>query len=78
MDKLALGLIVIGIIMNSLSIHFVIKRNTIQDNSLFSILNIMDRMNNILLSINEDYEKLNEIVERLKERETRWIILLPA
>ena len=71
MDKLALGLIVIGIIMNSLSIHFVIKRNTIQDNSLFSILNIMDRMNNILLSINEDYEKLNEIVERLKERETR-------
>lgn len=71
MDKLALGLIAAGIIINSFSIHFVMKRNTIQDNSLFSILNIMERMNNILLSINEDYEKLNERVERLEERETR-------
>lgn len=71
MDKLALCLIVVGIIMNSLSIHSVMKRNTIQDNSLLSILNIMKRMNNILSSINEDYEKLNERVERLEERETR-------
>lgn len=71
MDKLALGLIAAGIIINGLSIHFVMKRNTIQDNTLFSILNIMERMNNILLSINEDYEKLEERVERLEERETR-------
>ena len=71
MDKLALCLIVVGIIMNSLSIHFVMKRNTIQDNSLLSILNVMERMNNILLSINKDYEKLNERVERLWEMEIR-------
>ncbi len=71
MDKLALGLIAAGIIINSLSIHFIMKRNTIQDNSLISILNIMERMNNMLSSINEDYEKLNERVERLEEREMR-------
>ena len=69
MNNLALGLIVAGIIINSLSIHFVMKRNTIQDNSLFSILNILSRMNDLLSSINEDYEKLEERVERLEERE---------
>ena len=67
MDKLAFGLIAAGIIINSLSIHFVMKRNAIQDNSLLSILNIMQRMNNMLSSINEDYER----VESLEEREMR-------
>lgn len=69
MNNLALGLIVAGIIINSLSIYLVTKRNTAQDNALFSILNILGRMNDILLSINEDYEKLNERVEHLEERE---------
>lgn len=69
MDKLALGLIAAGIIINGLSIYLVTKRNTAQDNALFSILNILGRMNDILLSLNEDYEKLKERVEHLEERE---------
>lgn len=69
MDKLALVLIAAGIIINSLSIYLVTKRNTAQDNALFSILNIMGRMNDILSSLNEDYEKLKERVEHLEERE---------
>lgn len=71
MNNLALGLIVAGIIINSLSIYLVTKRNTAQDNALFSILNILGRMNDILSSINEDYEKLKERVEYLEEREIR-------
>lgn len=71
MYKLALCLIAAGIIINSLSIYFVMKRNTIQNNSLISILNILARMNDLLSSINEDYEKLEERVERLEEREMR-------
>lgn len=62
MNKLALVLIAAGIIINSLSIYLVTKRNTAQDNALFSILNIMGWMN-------EDYEKLKERVEHLEERE---------
>lgn len=71
MNNLALGLIVASIIINSLSIYLVTKRNTAQDNALFSILNIMGRMNDILSSLNEDYEKLKERVEHLEEREIR-------
>ena len=71
MDKLALCLIAAVIIINGLSIHFVMKRNAIQDSLIFETLDLMSKVGNTMSSIEEDYKKLNERVERLEEREMR-------
>ena len=71
MEKLVLVLIAAGIIINSLSIHFVEKRNTIQYSLIFETLDLMSKVGNTMSSIEEDYKKLEERVERLEERETR-------